>query len=82
MYKLTKSHEVTPNSNLFSILDRNATLTENALNQNASNLKKHKKAKNAHTSDQITHFDGLTVSDEIERAKKRINNLILNADGS
>ncbi|WP_260434181.1 hypothetical protein [Bacillus licheniformis] len=45
-------------------------------------LKSHIKGPIAHTSDQIIHFDGLTVSDEIERAKKRINNLILNADGT
>ncbi|UNJ90602.1 hypothetical protein [Bacillus licheniformis] len=45
-------------------------------------LKAHIKGPIAHTSDQIIHFDGLTVSDEIERAKKRINNLILNADGT
>ncbi|MEC0478419.1 hypothetical protein [Bacillus licheniformis] len=45
-------------------------------------LKAHIKGPAAHTSDQITHFDGLTVSDEIEKTKKRINNLILNADGT
>ncbi|MCY8347587.1 hypothetical protein MOC74_19275 [Bacillus haynesii] len=45
-------------------------------------LNSHIKSPAAHTSDQISHFDGLTVSDEIEKAKKRINNLILNADGT
>lgn len=45
-------------------------------------LNTHIKGRAAHTSDQIIHFDGLTVSDEIEKSKKRINNLILNADGT
>ncbi|MEK3813149.1 hypothetical protein [Bacillus sp. FSL R7-0685] len=45
-------------------------------------LRAHIKGPAAHTSEQIIHFDGLTVSDEIEKAKNRINNLILNADGT
>ncbi|MEK4136465.1 hypothetical protein NSQ93_23115 [Bacillus sp. FSL W8-0445] len=45
-------------------------------------LKSHIKGQASHTSDQISHLDGLTVSDEIEKTKKRINNLILNADGT
>ncbi|MCM3377727.1 right-handed parallel beta-helix repeat-containing protein [Bacillus licheniformis] len=42
----------------------------------------HKKAKNAHTSEQISHKSGLNVGQEIEVAKARFRNLVLNVDGT
>ncbi|GIN27938.1 hypothetical protein ACP2WB_05615 [Bacillus licheniformis] len=52
------------------------------ISRSYNGLKSHIKGQASHTSDQISHLDGLTVSDEIEKTKKRINNLILNADGT
>ncbi|WP_250634655.1 hypothetical protein [Bacillus subtilis] len=82
MVQLDKNHTLDPASNLVSTLNENARLTELAINENSSSLNSHKKAKTAHTSDQIKHKDELSVFQEIEISKKRLNNLILNADGS
>ncbi|MEY6603953.1 hypothetical protein AB8Z80_06380, partial [Bacillus subtilis] len=45
-------------------------------------LNAHAKASTAHKSSQIAHGDGLSVSQEIEIAKARIRNLVLEADGT
>ncbi|MEC0417855.1 hypothetical protein P8786_13415, partial [Bacillus subtilis] len=55
---------------------------ENELNGLSNSISKHKSAVTAHTSSQIAHGGGLTVYEEIEIAKARIRNLILNADGT
>ncbi|MED4828130.1 peptidase G2 autoproteolytic cleavage domain-containing protein [Bacillus atrophaeus] len=44
-------------------------------------IKEHKNAKTAHTSDQIDH-GGFSVSTVVESLKNRMRNLILNADGT
>ncbi|MGC7776358.1 hypothetical protein ACP2WI_07125 [Bacillus subtilis] len=79
---LNKRHGDAPNTKLFSQLDENAKATEHEVNLLEGKLKYHEKAKNAHTSSQIAHGGGLTVYEEIEIAKARIRNLILNADGT
>lgn len=45
-------------------------------------LNAHAKASKAHKSSQIAHGDGLSVSQEIEIAKARIRNLVLETDGT
>ncbi|KKB93996.1 hypothetical protein WB24_00535, partial [Bacillus sp. CMAA 1185] len=82
MVQLDKNHTLDPASNLVSTLNENARLTELAINENSSSLNSHKKAKTAHTSDQIKHKGEFSVFQEIETSKKRLNNLILNADGT
>ncbi|MEC1241938.1 glycosyl hydrolase family 28-related protein, partial [Bacillus paralicheniformis] len=82
MYQLEKQHNPVPNAKLLSQLDENAWITENALNDNIRALNSHKEAKKAHTSEQISHHSGLTVSQEIETGKARLRNLVLNADGT
>ncbi|WGD77790.2 right-handed parallel beta-helix repeat-containing protein [Bacillus subtilis] len=48
----------------------------------SNGLNRHKTAEHAHTSEQITHESGLNVGQEIEVAKKRFRNLVLNVDGT
>ncbi|MEY6604983.1 hypothetical protein AB8Z80_12005, partial [Bacillus subtilis] len=79
---LNKRHGDAPNTKLFSQLDENAKATEHEVNLLEGKLKYHEKAKNAHTSSQIAHRGGLTVYEEIEIAKARIRNLVLQADGT
>ncbi|MEC0423380.1 hypothetical protein P8807_19545, partial [Bacillus subtilis] len=55
---------------------------ETAVNGIERDVTNHKRTDNAHTSSQIAHGGGLTVYEEIEIAKARIRNLILNADGT
>ncbi|WP_332606877.1 teichoic acid biosynthesis protein [Bacillus spizizenii] len=62
------------NQNLVDIAD-DIRGSYNALNA-------HAKASTAHTSTQIAHGGGLSVSQEIEIAKARIRNLVLEADGT
>lgn len=79
MVYLNKKHEVTPNGNLFSILDSNARLTESGINQSLNALKVHAKARGAHAADQIT-YGAFTVADKLKYDTSRIDNLILNSD--
>ncbi|NUJ19740.1 peptidase G2, partial [Bacillus glycinifermentans] len=46
-----------------------------------TSLENHKRARTAHTSDQIDH-GGFSVSTVLESLKTRMRNLILNADGT
>ncbi|KAF1340203.1 putative bacterophage-related protein putative muramidase [Bacillus subtilis] len=82
MVQLNKRHQPYPNAKLLSQLDDNASLTENAINQNKSALTKHKTEKGAHSSSAINHSTGLPVSVEIETTKTRLRNLVLEADGT
>ncbi|MGG0774693.1 teichoic acid biosynthesis protein [Bacillus rugosus] len=82
MVQLNKRHQPYPNAKLLSQLDDNASLTENAINQNKSALTKHKTEKEAHSSSAINHSTGLPVSVEIETTKTRLRNLVLEADGT
>ncbi|MGW6724245.1 glycosyl hydrolase family 28-related protein, partial [Streptomyces sp. NPDC054995] len=81
MVQLDKNHTLDPASNLVSTLNENARLTELAINENSSSLNSHKKAKTAHTSDQIDH-GGFSLRTYIESLYNRMRNLILNADGT
>ncbi|MHC8659117.1 peptidase G2 autoproteolytic cleavage domain-containing protein [Bacillus sp. Bwzl_19] len=81
MVQLNKRHQPYPNAKLLSQLDDNASLTENAINQNKSDLTKHKTERGAHTSDQIDH-GGFSLRNYIDGLYTRIRNLILNADGT
>ncbi len=55
---------------------------ETAVNGIERDVTNHKRTDNAHTSSQVAHGDGLTVYEEIEIAKARIRNLVLEADGT
>ncbi|MEC0319998.1 hypothetical protein P8791_01115 [Bacillus subtilis] len=55
---------------------------ETAVNGIERDVTNHKRTDNAHTSSQVAHGGGLTVYEEIEIAKARIRNLVLNADGT
>ncbi|MFE3571895.1 hypothetical protein ACFXON_20645, partial [Bacillus subtilis] len=76
MVQLDKNHTLDPASNLVSTLNENARLTELAINENSSSLNSHKKAKTAHTSDQIDH-GGFSLRTYIESLYNRMRNLIL-----
>ncbi|MEC1807011.1 teichoic acid biosynthesis protein [Bacillus subtilis] len=55
---------------------------ENGLNGLSNSIANHKSAVTAHTSSQVAHGGGLTVYEEIEIAKARLRNIILEADGT
>lgn len=80
MIYLNKRHEVTPNSNLFDILDNNARLTEKGLNDTVNALNFHKKAKVAHTADQVT-YGGFTVKSFLDFFHASYQNMIAAKDG-
>ncbi|AOP16116.1 hypothetical protein [Bacillus licheniformis] len=82
MIRLIKDYDHTRNSRHQAQLRSDIQSIENTLNEHDYNLKRHEASKNAHTSDQIKHKDELSVFQEIEISKKRLNNLILNADGT
>ncbi|PZW79976.1 hypothetical protein [Bacillus sp. AG442] len=82
MIRLIKDYDHTRNSRHQAQLRSDIQSIENTLNEHDYNLKRHEASKNAHTSEQIRHNGELSVFQEIEISKKRLNNLILNADGS
>ncbi|MCG8395692.1 peptidase G2 [Bacillus atrophaeus] len=81
MVYLNKRHEVTPNGNLFNILDDNARLTELGINQSLNALNVHKKAKTAHQSNQIEHH-GFNLENRFDSLYNKVWNLITEADGT
>ncbi|MCA1184735.1 glycoside hydrolase family 55 protein, partial [Bacillus licheniformis] len=62
--------------------NQNMADIESDIRETNTVIDQHKKAKTAHTSDQIAHSSGLTVAQEIEVEKARIRNLVLNVDGT
>ncbi|MCA1183615.1 hypothetical protein LC766_18870, partial [Bacillus licheniformis] len=62
--------------------NQNLSDIESDIRETNTVIDEHKKAKNAHTSEQISHESGLNVGQEIEVAKARFRNLVLNVDGT
>ncbi|MGN7341801.1 right-handed parallel beta-helix repeat-containing protein, partial [Bacillus paralicheniformis] len=77
-----KDYDQTRNSRYQAQLRADMQSIENSLNEQESQIQSHQLSKKAHTSDQIAHSSGLTVSQEIETGKARFRNLVLNADGT
>ncbi|WP_017474877.1 glycosyl hydrolase family 28-related protein, partial [Bacillus licheniformis] len=82
MQRLIKDYDQTRNSRYQAQLRADMQSIENSLNEQERQIQSHQTSKKAHTSDQIAHSSGLTVSQEIETAKARARNLVLNADGT
>ncbi|MGG1020163.1 right-handed parallel beta-helix repeat-containing protein, partial [Bacillus paralicheniformis] len=82
MQRLIKDYDQTRNSRYQAQLRADMQSIENSLNEQESQIQSHQLSKKAHTSDQIAHSSGLTVSQEIETGKARFRNLVLNADGT
>lgn len=80
--RLIKDYDSTKDSLYLAQQRDDLESIENELNGLSNSISKHKSAVTAHTSSQIAHGGGLTVYEEIEIAKARIRNLILNADGT
>ncbi|MGG0787010.1 peptidase G2, partial [Bacillus glycinifermentans] len=80
MVRLTKNYNTTRNSLYESQLSGDMQSIENALNDHEYNLKSHKNAKTAHTSDQIIH-GGFTVANRLDNLNARFANVIVNHDG-
>ncbi|WP_222426127.1 glycoside hydrolase family 55 protein, partial [Bacillus paralicheniformis] len=81
MVRLTKNYNTTRNSLYESQLSGDMQSIENALNDHEYNLKSHKNAKTAHTSDQIIH-GGFSVANRLNNFSARFANLVLNHDGT
>ncbi|MEN8630793.1 hypothetical protein ACP2WI_18330, partial [Bacillus subtilis] len=80
--RLIKDYDSTKDS-LYLVQQRDDLESiENELNGLSNSISNHKSAVTAHTSSQVAHRGGLTVYEEIEIAKARIRNLVLQADGT
>ncbi|ASS70122.1 right-handed parallel beta-helix repeat-containing protein [Bacillus atrophaeus] len=79
--KLIKDYDTTRNARYISQQRNDMGTIENGINDLENSLKSHKKAKTAHTADQIDH-DGSSVSNRLNDLLARITNLVLNHDGS
>ncbi|MEC0392846.1 hypothetical protein [Bacillus subtilis] len=80
--RLIKDYDSTKDSLYLAQQRDDLESIENGLNGLSNSISNHKSAVTAHTSSQVAHGGGLTVYEEIEIAKARIRNLILNADGT
>ncbi|MED2945293.1 peptidase G2 autoproteolytic cleavage domain-containing protein [Bacillus swezeyi] len=81
MVRLIKDYDHTRNSRHQAQLRSDMQSIENGLNDQEIKLHSHKKAKTAHTSDQIDH-GGFSLRTYIDGLYNRFRNLILNADGT
>lgn len=77
---LIKYYNTTKNALREYQIQSDMTDIEAGINQNTNALNFHKKAKAAHTADQIT-YGGFTVAEKLKYDTSRIDNLILNSDG-
>ncbi|MBO3796843.1 teichoic acid biosynthesis protein [Bacillus subtilis] len=78
---LIKKYTTTKNQKFVSEITSDMTTIEKAINSVETNIESHKKAKSAHSSEQIKH-GGLTVYDAIKEVNALIHNLVLEADGT
>ncbi len=80
--RLIKDYDSTKDSLYLAQQRDDLESIENELNGLSNSIANHKSAVTAHTSSQVAHGCGLTVYEEIEIAKARIRNLVLEADGT
>ncbi|MDE1453613.1 glycosyl hydrolase family 28-related protein [Bacillus paralicheniformis] len=81
MVRLLKDYDHTRNSRYQSQLRSDMQSIENGLNDQENQLKAHKTAQTAHTSEQIDH-GGYSVANRIKNLYSRFANLVLNPDGT
>ncbi|QHZ47008.1 peptidase G2 autoproteolytic cleavage domain-containing protein [Bacillus sp. NSP9.1] len=81
MVRLIKDYDHTRNSRHQAQLRSDMQSIESGLNDQEIKLQSHKKAKTAHTSDQIDH-GGFSLRTYIDGLYNRFRNLILNTDGT
>ncbi|WP_038427703.1 phage baseplate protein [Bacillus subtilis] len=80
--RLIKDYDSTKDSLYLAQQRDDLESIENGLNGLSNSIANHKSAVTAHTSSQVAHGGGLTVYEEIEIAKARLRNIILEADGT
>lgn len=80
--RLIKDYDSTKDSLYLAQQRDDLESIENELNGLSNSIANHKSAVTAHTSSQVAHGSGLTVYEEIEIAKARLRNIILEADGT
>lgn len=80
--RLIKDYDSTKDSLYLAQQRDDLESIENELNGLSNTIANHKSAVTAHTSSQVAHGGGLTVYEEIEIAKARLRNIILEADGT
>lgn len=80
--RLIKDYDSTKDSLYLAQQRDDLESIENGLNGLSNSIATHKSAVTAHTSSQVAHGGGLTVYEEIEIAKARLRNIILEADGT
>ncbi|PLV35347.1 teichoic acid biosynthesis protein [Bacillus subtilis] len=80
--RLIKDYDSTKDSLYLAQQRDDLESIENELNGLSNSIANHKSAVTAHTSSQVSHGSGLTVYEEIEIAKARLRNIVLEADGT
>lgn len=80
--RLIKDYDSTKDSLYLAQQRDDLESIENELNGLSNSIANHKSAVTAHTSSQVAHGSGLTVYEEIEIAKARLRNIVLEADGT
>ncbi|WP_338444392.1 teichoic acid biosynthesis protein [Bacillus spizizenii] len=80
--RLIKDYDSTKDSLYLAQQRDDLESIENGLNGLSNSIANHKSAVTAHTSSQVAHGSGLTVYEEIEIAKARLRNIVLEADGT
>ncbi|RRN59831.1 teichoic acid biosynthesis protein [Bacillus subtilis subsp. subtilis] len=80
--RLIKDYDSTKDSLYLAQQRDDLESIENELNGLSNTIANHKSAVTAHTSSQVAHGSGLTVYEEIEIAKARLRNIVLEADGT
>lgn len=80
--RLIKDYDSTKDSLYLAQQRDDLESIENELNGLSNSIANHKSAVTAHTSSQVAHGSGLTVYEEIEIAKARLSNIVLEADGT
>lgn len=80
--RLIKDYDSTKDSLYLAQQRDDLESIENGLNGLSNSIANHKSAVTAHTSSQVAHGSGLTVYEEIEVAKARLRNIVLEADGT
>ncbi|MGQ5113147.1 phage baseplate protein [Bacillus halotolerans] len=80
--RLIKDYDSTKDSLYLAQQRDDLESIENGLNGLSNSIANHKSAVTAHISSQVAHGSGLTVYEEIEIAKARLRNIVLEADGT
>ncbi|WIG48753.1 teichoic acid biosynthesis protein [Bacillus halotolerans] len=80
--RLIKDYDSTKDSLYLAQQRDDLESIEHGLNGLSNSIANHKSAVTAHTSSQVAHGNGLTVYEEIEIAKARLRNIVLEADGT